>query len=110
MRQKYPHLVFAAVPSSAPVQMSYNFYQYFDPIRKYGPKHCINAIRATVLYADHILFSPIDQAKKRLKESFGMTERTHDDDFAEGMKLSMAIHLALHDILIYPFFVSNQQH
>lgn len=83
MRLKYPHLVFAAVPSSAPVQMSYNYYQYFDPIRKYGPKHCIQAIRSVVLFVDHILFSPFDHHKVNLKRKFGAEDLQHDDDFAE---------------------------
>lgn len=83
MRLKYPHLVFAAVPSSAPVQMSYNFYQYFEPIRKYAPKHCIKAIHSVVLFVDHILFSPLEGPKIRLKETFGAQDLKHDDDFAE---------------------------
>lgn len=83
MRQKYPHIVFAAVPSSAPVQMSYNFYQYYDPIRKYGPKHCIDALHSVVLYADHILFSPFEKPKLELKRIFGAEDLKHDDDFAE---------------------------
>ncbi|KAI8098181.1 serine carboxypeptidase S28-domain-containing protein [Gilbertella persicaria] len=83
MRQKYPDLVFAAVPSSAPVQMSYNYYQYFDPILQYGPKHCIDAIRSVVLYVDHILFSPFKDHKVALKRQFGVEELQHDDDFAE---------------------------
>ncbi|KAL9539095.1 hypothetical protein PS6_011343 [Mucor atramentarius] len=82
MRLKYPDLVFAAVPSSAPVQMSYNYYQYYDPIRKYAPKHCIQALRSVILYVDHILFSPIGQ-KAALKKKFGAEDLEHDDDFAE---------------------------
>jgi hypothetical protein len=84
MRLKYPNLVFAAVPSSAPVEMSYNYYQYFDPIRKYGPEHCINAVRSVVLYVDHILFSPFNKENKfALKKIFGAQDLEHDDDFAE---------------------------
>lgn len=82
MRLKYPDIVFAAVPSSAPVQMSYNYYQYFDPIKKYGPKHCIQALESVVLYVDHILFNPFSN-KEVLKEKFGAADLKHDDDFAE---------------------------
>ncbi|KAI8374891.1 serine carboxypeptidase S28-domain-containing protein [Blakeslea trispora] len=89
MRQKYPHLVFAAVPSSAPVQMSYNYYQYFDPIIKYGPKHCIEAIRSAVLYVDHVLFSPFKEQKDALKKRFGAEGLQHDDDFAECKRLEV---------------------
>lgn len=83
MRQKYPDLVFAAVPSSAPVQMSYNYWQYYEPIRKYGPKYCIDAIQSVVRFADHILFSPFHGPKVELKKTFGAEELKHDDDFAE---------------------------
>ncbi|KAI7903368.1 peptidase S28, partial [Cokeromyces recurvatus] len=82
MRLKYPDLVFAAIPSSAPVQMSYNFYQYFEPILQYGPEHCIHAIRSVILYVDHILFSPLSD-KSSLKKKFGAEDLKHDDDFAE---------------------------
>ncbi|GAA5804086.1 hypothetical protein HPULCUR_009572 [Helicostylum pulchrum] len=91
MRLKYPHLVFAAVPSSAPVQMSYNYYQYFDPIRKYGPKHCIHAIRSVILFVDHILFSPFDKHKVNLKRKFGAQDLQHDDDFAELLSYPLGL-------------------
>ncbi|CAO0802202.1 unnamed protein product [Mucor circinelloides] len=90
MRLKYPELVFAAVPSSAPVQMSYNYYQYYDPIRKYAPKHCIQALRSVILYVDHILFSPIGQ-KAALKKKFGAEDLEHDDDFAELLSYPLGL-------------------
>ncbi|KAG1457496.1 hypothetical protein G6F55_005894 [Rhizopus delemar] len=83
MRLKYPDIVFAAVPSSAPVQMKYNFYEYFEPIRKFAPKHCVDAIQSVVLFVDHILFSPFERAKINLKKRFGVEDLKHDDDFAE---------------------------
>ncbi|KAG0177080.1 hypothetical protein DFQ28_010910 [Apophysomyces sp. BC1034] len=83
MREKYPDIVFAAVPSSAPVQMSYNYYDYFTPIQQYGPRHCIQAVERVVRYIDHILFSPFLGPKKALKKRFGVEDLAHDDDFAE---------------------------
>ncbi|KAI8983964.1 serine carboxypeptidase S28-domain-containing protein [Mycotypha africana] len=83
MRQKYPQIVFAAIPSSAPVQMSYNFYQYFDPIRRYGPDHCIQAIHSVITYVDHILFSSLQHPISALKNKFGAADLEHNDDFAE---------------------------
>lgn len=83
MRLKYPDIVFAAIPSSAPVQMSYNYFQYFEPIRKYAPRHCIQALESVVLYVDHILFNPLGR-KEDLKKKFGVVGLKHDDDFAES--------------------------
>ncbi|KAI8072673.1 peptidase S28 [Gongronella butleri] len=83
MRQQYPDLVHAAVPSSAPVQMKYNFYEYFLPIQQYGPAKCIRAIEHVVAYVDHILFTPFAHSKDKLKARFGL-QGVHDDDFAES--------------------------
>ncbi|KAI9281102.1 serine carboxypeptidase S28-domain-containing protein [Sporodiniella umbellata] len=91
MRLKYPDLVFAAVPSSAPVQMKFNYFEYFDPIHQYGPTHCIHAIKTTILHVDHILFSPFAQAKKNLKAKFGLEDLEHDDDFADTLSFPLGL-------------------
>ncbi|KAI8329697.1 serine carboxypeptidase S28-domain-containing protein [Chlamydoabsidia padenii] len=83
MRHKYPDIVFAAVPSSAPVQTSYNFYQYFQAVQKYAPSHCVRSIETVINYVDHILFSPFHKPKDQLKKQFGAEGLQHDDDFAE---------------------------
>lgn len=83
MRYRYSDIVFAAIPSSAPVEMRYNFYQYFETIRRYGPEHCVHAIQAVILYVDHILFGAFSEPKRRLKAVFGVEDLKHDDDFAE---------------------------
>ncbi|KAI9497856.1 serine carboxypeptidase S28-domain-containing protein [Zychaea mexicana] len=98
MRYRYPDIVFAAIPSSAPVQMKYNYYEYFYPIWKYGPKHCINAVEEVIRYIDHILFSPFSEPKHRLKEQFGVKDLAHDDDFADCM-LHMTFSLFLYFVI-----------
>ncbi|KAI9274406.1 serine carboxypeptidase S28-domain-containing protein [Phascolomyces articulosus] len=92
MRYRYPDIVFAAVPSSAPVQMKYNYFEYFYPIRKFGPKHCIHAVEQVISHVDHILFSPLQGPKERLKESFGVKDLKHDDDFANCMFLVYSVY------------------
>lgn len=91
MRYKYPDLVFAAVPSSAPVEMKYNFYEYFNAIKRYAPTHCVGAIERVVAYVDHILFSFFTEPKQKLKEKFGVGELAHDDDFAECMYFGILV-------------------
>ncbi|KAG2225593.1 hypothetical protein INT45_013704 [Circinella minor] len=95
MRYRYPDIVFAAVPSSAPVQMKYNYYEYFYPIQKYGPKHCIQAIEQVISYVDHILFSPFQEPKRRLKETFGAKDLKHDDDFANLLMFPLGLWQAM---------------
>lgn len=81
MRKKYDDLVFAAVASSAPVEAQINFYQYFDPIIRYGPKQCIQAIQEMITFIDSILFGNSSEAVHQLKKQFGV-EGLYDDDFA----------------------------
>ncbi|KAI8369234.1 serine carboxypeptidase S28-domain-containing protein [Radiomyces spectabilis] len=83
MREKYPDLVFAAVASSAPVELRYNFYQYFQAVQQYAPRHCVHAIQMVMQYVDHILYGPFESGKRRLRRRFGVEELEHDDDFAE---------------------------
>ncbi|CAO3607532.1 unnamed protein product [Cunninghamella blakesleeana] len=84
LRLKYPDIVFASIPSSAPVEMKYNFYEYFQPIQKYGDEHCIKSIESVIRYVDHILLNPFNyHGKKALKKQFGVEDIQHDDDFAE---------------------------
>ncbi|RUO95697.1 peptidase S28 [Jimgerdemannia flammicorona] len=82
MRLKYPDIVFAAVASSAPVEIKTEFWNYYDPIIRYGPMHCIDAIISTVEQVDQILFSNDSDAKLELFTKFGLSGLKHDDDFA----------------------------
>ncbi|KAI9310572.1 serine carboxypeptidase S28-domain-containing protein [Dichotomocladium elegans] len=91
MRYRYPDIVFATIPSSAPVQMRYDFPEYFTPIYKYGPRHCIDAIEGVVRYVDHILFSPFGHRKQELKKRFGLEDLLHDDDFAETLSYPLGL-------------------
>lgn len=81
LRYKYPDLVFAAIASSAPVEAQFDFYQYFDPIIRYGPKKCTQAIQDVIIYVDTILFGNSTSAVRQLKKNFG-AEELYDDDFA----------------------------
>ncbi|RCH98512.1 hypothetical protein CU098_000139, partial [Rhizopus stolonifer] len=89
MKEQYPELVYAAVASSAPVQAQFNFYQYFDPIIRYGPTQCISAIEHVITYIDKILFGSSSKAVKELKELFGVPE-LYDDDFASYLTTAIA--------------------
>lgn len=81
MREKYPQLVHAAVAGSAPVQAQVDFYQYFDPIIRYGSKQCINTLEEIIAYVDKILFGNSTENVKQLKKFFYVDD-LYDDDFA----------------------------
>ncbi|RUO95690.1 serine carboxypeptidase S28-domain-containing protein [Jimgerdemannia flammicorona] len=86
MRLKYPDIVFAAVASSAPVEIKTEFWNYYDPIIRYGPMNCIDAIISTVEQVDQILFSNDSDAKLELFTKFGLSGLKHDDDFASWIE------------------------
>ncbi|OAD79741.1 hypothetical protein PHYBLDRAFT_179228 [Phycomyces blakesleeanus NRRL 1555(-)] len=95
MRLKYPELVFAAVPSSAPVQMSYNFYEYFNAVQRYAPPNCTHAIRSVVRHVDLALLSPFPGPRRRIKALFGLEDLEHDDDFAEVLTFPLGLWQAM---------------
>lgn len=84
MRKRYPTLVFAAVASSAPVQLKYDFWEYFEPIRLYAPPRCSEAIVSVVGQVDETLKEGDERRKRELKGAFGLEGVVHDEDFANG--------------------------
>ncbi|KAI7855583.1 serine carboxypeptidase S28-domain-containing protein, partial [Circinella umbellata] len=101
MRYRYPEIVFAAVPSSAPVQMKYDFYDYFYPIQKYGSKPCIQAIEQVIAYVDDILFGSDEAQKQSLKAKFGVEGLEYDDDFANCKSLLVFFFLSLSHLVLF---------
>jgi hypothetical protein len=99
MKDKYSDIVFASVASSAPVEAQFNFYQYFDPIIRYGSQPCINSIQKVVSTIDDILFGSDTKQVNTLKALFD-AEDLYDDDFASRKYTS------LYDIKITNFFFS----
>ncbi|OBZ89434.1 putative serine protease K12H4.7 [Choanephora cucurbitarum] len=89
MKRKYPELVYAAVASSAPVQAQFDFYQYFDPIIRYGRPACIQAIEQMIAYVDKILSGSSTQAVNELKQLYGVPD-LYDDDFASYLTTAIA--------------------
>lgn len=61
----------------------YDYWEYFEPVRKYGPPECISTTQKIVDMVDKIIIGLDDSEKtKRLKSFFGLAELTHNDDFA----------------------------
>ena len=83
LRVLYPDVFFGAISSSGVTNAIVDYWEYWEAIRLYGPKDCIKFQQDLVELADDILLDP----KKRhlipaLKDVFGLSNVTHDADFA----------------------------
>lgn len=82
LRMVYPHLTWAAISSSGVTEAKYDFWEYFEPIREYGPPECIATHVKLINVLDNILLKNDSDAVLELKRGFGMENLTHSDDFA----------------------------
>lgn len=63
-------------------QAIYDFWEYYEPIREYGPAECISTHTKLVNILDNILTSGDNSTIDSLKAAFNSTGITHNDDFA----------------------------
>lgn len=85
LRKIYPDVYYGAIASSAVIEVIYNFYQYYDAPRIFGPSDCITATQHFVTFLDNLLLGKVDNSPdlpQRLKNVFDLGEFTYDDDFA----------------------------
>ncbi|PGH32046.1 hypothetical protein GX50_05171 [[Emmonsia] crescens] len=83
LRVEYPDIFWGAISSSGVPKAIYDYWEYFEPVRKYGPPECISTTQKIVDMVDKIIIGLDDSEKtKRLKSFFGLAELTHNDDFA----------------------------
>ena len=82
LRVLYPNVFFGAISSSGVTKAIIDYWEYWEPIRMFGPKDCISFTQDLVELVDHILLTP---EKKHLvptlKALFGFPNVTHDNDF-----------------------------
>ncbi|KAK8169206.1 serine carboxypeptidase S28-domain-containing protein [Phyllosticta citrichinensis] len=86
LRQYYPHVIFAAYASSAPLQMAYRPGVYFDQIYRgmnaYGFGNCSKDMHTAILHIDKLLEDPETAATVKLM-FLGPTRQTmRNEDFA----------------------------
>ena len=80
-------------------------WQYFEPIKAGIPKNCSKDLSLVVEHIDDVFIHGKPDAKKRLKDSFGLGFLDHDDDFAEAIVQPIAAFQSLQLYTGYaPFF------
>jgi len=69
-----------AIASSGVTQAIYEYWQYFEPIRVYGPAKCIEHTQKITHAVDNILDKNDTKLTARLKEAWHLPNITYDDD------------------------------
>ncbi|KAK1225127.1 hypothetical protein PQX77_011942 [Marasmius sp. AFHP31] len=81
-----PGLFWAGYSSSGVVQAIYDFWQYFEPIRQNMPKNCSADVEAAIARIDDIIASGDAGAIRQLKDTFGMGDLEHSEDFVGALR------------------------
>ena len=78
LRKLYPDVFWGAISSSGVTQAIYDYWQYYEPIREYGPPDCISTQQKLTHVVDNILIGNKDDTKtiQQLKTAFGLPNVT----------------------------------
>ena len=80
----YPDTFWGSISSSGVTEAIIDYWQYWEPIRLFGPQDCIKATQDFVEVIDGILIdNPSSTAT--LKNTFGLGNVTDDADFAAAL-------------------------
>lgn len=86
LRKLYPDVYWGAISSSGVTEAIYDYWEYFEAARIYGPKDCIAATQKLTHVIDNILIGKNDTAyPDRLKSAFGLGNLSRTDDFANAI-------------------------
>ncbi|KNG91218.1 extracellular serine carboxypeptidase [Aspergillus nomiae NRRL 13137] len=83
LRKLYPDVYWGAVSSSGVTEAIIDFWQYYEPIRKFGPSDCIWATQTFIDVVDRILIDHADNKTlgQQLKSSVGVSPDKDDVSF-----------------------------
>ncbi|KAL8935307.1 MAG: hypothetical protein Q9216_005493 [Gyalolechia sp. 2 TL-2023] len=82
LRVQYPDVYYGTISSSGVTEAIYDFWRYYEPVREYGPPDCIATHTKLINVVDTILLNNTAYTPQ-LKSAFGLSDVTHDDDFAQ---------------------------
>ncbi|KAF2138299.1 uncharacterized protein K452DRAFT_290884 [Aplosporella prunicola CBS 121167] len=83
LRKLYPDVYWGAISSSGVTEAIYDYWEYFEAHRIYGPQDCIKTTQKLVNVVDNILIGKKDtDYPQQLKDAFGVGNISQDADFA----------------------------
>jgi len=83
LRVLYPNTFWGAISSSGVVKAIYDYWEYYEPVRQYGPPECIATTQKVTHIVDSILIGQSNNSLvTELKETFLLGNLTYNDDFA----------------------------
>ncbi|KAL6704688.1 hypothetical protein ACN47E_007970 [Coniothyrium glycines] len=86
LRVEYPETFWGTISSSGVTTAIYDYWEYFEPTRQYGPPDCIKATQLLIDMVDGILIRQNDTSKAQtLKTAFGLGNITDNRDFANQL-------------------------
>ena len=81
LRTLYPGIFWGSISSSGVTEAVWDYWQYYEPVRQFGPPDCIRATQVVIDVVDNVLIKKVGSVEK-LKAVFGMSNITYNDDFA----------------------------
>ncbi|KAF1352751.1 hypothetical protein EJ07DRAFT_135933 [Lizonia empirigonia] len=85
LRVTYPETFWGAISSSGVTVAIYDFWQYFEPIRLFGPPDCIKNTQTLIDVIDKHLLGNDTANIQALKTVFGLGKITDNRDFANQL-------------------------
>lgn len=85
LRVTYPETFWGAISSSGVTKAIYDFWEYFEPIRLFGPPDCIKNTQTLTDVVDKHLLGNNTESIQTLKNVFGLGNITDNRDFANQL-------------------------
>lgn len=85
LRIQYPDVYWGAISSSGVTEAIYDFWEYYEAVRKYAPPDCVQTQGKLINIMDNILMSGDNQTIDNFKGAFNADSFTYNDDFAYTM-------------------------
>ena len=90
LRVQYPDIYWGAIASSGVTKAIYDYWEYYEPVKQYGPPDCISTTQKLTNVVDNILIgSNSSQLISELKSVFGLGNLTYNDDFANVLSMGI---------------------
>ena len=74
LRTQYPDVYWGSIASSAVTEAIYDYWQYYEPIRIYGPPACVSATQKIVNILDTVFMKNNTALADQVKKLFGLED------------------------------------